>query len=278
MSSNRRTHFHRLFERILIHTRDGRGARLFAGDLRHLQQDSDSSDENFENNPNNSSENMFSNDSDSNEENLLELDSKMRRQKDEEEWVTHLRRQPRKPHVMRHLVLDFLMRASLKDAAETFIAETGIEVEKVIVSKINKLVDEISALLDQNNIEEIKAILDSIDPEILKTNAELLFELKVFSIRKTKFESFEAFSQKIQIELIQMMSDFDFATAVGKVKSPYSEEHAQAEGGRAEPKESLEQSIRAECGSNKRGQNGSIEDFKEGRDAVFGFRVESVVE
>ena len=192
MSDPRRNVMNRLLARILVNTSDSRGARLLARDLHLLNRDSDESDEFLDQNSDDLIRvNSLSDRTDSDDdERILELIDKPRCTKSEEQWIGELRRQPRKPHVMRHLVLDFLMRASMKDAAETFIKEAGIEVGEILESKINKLVNEISLLLDQNKILEIEEMLDSIDPQIKKGNVDLLLDLKVFHIRKLEFEDF----------------------------------------------------------------------------------------
>jgi hypothetical protein len=177
------TVMNRIFARLLLNSSENRNNLLLTRDLRLLNRDSDDDSDDYLN-PN--SEDLIrggsyseNSDSDAEEHDHL-LQQNERKIINENEWLKGLKHQPRKPIVMRHLVLDFLMRASMKDVAETFAKEAGIEVGEILESKINKFVNQISELLDENKIGEIEGILDSIDPEIRKGNFELIFDLKVW--------------------------------------------------------------------------------------------------
>lgn len=214
----------RIFARILVNSSSNRNDRLLTRELRLLGRDSDDSDS-LQHSEDRVQPTTFSEDSDSNEEDRDRLlSTKQRRIMLEGEWLGQLKRQPRRPHVMRHLVLDFLMRANMKDAAETFAREAGIQVGEILESKINKLVTQISGLLDQNKVGEIEQMLDSIDPEITRGNLELLISLKVFFIRKLGLKDFDVFSKVVQEHLGAMLSKPGSTRFIETLKSPYSQE------------------------------------------------------
>lgn len=197
----------RLFARILVNTSDGRRARFLTSDLRLLDRDSDFSDEPPEQAPEAPNAQSLSDCSDSGEEggeqHLAGSEPRLRRQRGHQDWLSDLRRQPRRPHVMRRLVHDFLVRASLRDAAEAFAEEAGLEEGEAPETKVSRLVGRVSELLDRNQTAEVLRLLDGVSPQI--ASADLRFELKVFSIRKRDFANFAALCESLRRDLLPFL-------------------------------------------------------------------------
>lgn len=136
-------------------------------------------------------------------------------------WIDNKELTPASPKCLQALVMNFLHMSGLKNAAEAFAEESGIQ---ALHDTTGLTMQKIKSHLEVADVTEIKNILDSLDCDILGTDLQLSLDLKIFKLRMTRFEKYSDFAAAVRENLFLMFQEIENLNLSRIVDSPYSPE------------------------------------------------------
>ena len=118
-----------------------------------------------------------------------------------ENWNKNLKEGCIDTAILDNLILNFLLKSGLKNAAAKFLNESGLSFDKKLENKINNLCEEISALLTEGKIEETVQRINQIDGSILLNKKELWLEILSYKL-KNNLDALNSFAKNDLVKIL----------------------------------------------------------------------------